>query len=67
MNPIELGRKLREARELCGISQQVAADAIGVPRTAITHIEGGNRAVSTLELSKLADLYRVPVARFFEE
>ena len=67
MNPIELGRKLREARELCGISQQVAADAIGVPRTAITQIEGGNRAVSTLELSKLADLYRVPVARFFEE
>lgn len=67
MNPIELGQKLREARELCGISQQAAADAVGVPRTAITQIEAGNRTVSTLELSKLAELYRVPVARFFEE
>ena len=67
MHRIELGRKLREARELCGISQEEAAAAIGVPRTAITQVEAGNRGVSTLELSGLAKLYRVPVARFFED
>ena len=66
MNPVDLVQKLREARELCGLSQQAAAEAIGVPRTAITQIESGNRAVSTLELSRLAERYRVPVARFFE-
>ena len=67
MNRIELGRKLRSAREICGISQQEAAAAIAAPRTAITQIEAGKRSVSTLELSKLARRYRVPVARFFED
>lgn len=67
MNRIELGRRLREARELRGISQQAAGVTVGVPRTAVTQIEAGNRGVSTLELSKLAELYRVPVARFFED
>ena len=67
MNRIELGRKLRDAREHCGVSQQTAAEAIGVPRTAITQMEAGNRAVSTLELSRLSAVYRVPVARFFKD
>jgi Zn-dependent peptidase ImmA (M78 family)/transcriptional regulator with XRE-family HTH domain len=67
MNQAELGRRLREARELCGRSQQEAAEAIDVPRTAITQIEAGNRAVSTLELTRLARLYRVNVTHFFEE
>jgi Zn-dependent peptidase ImmA (M78 family)/transcriptional regulator with XRE-family HTH domain len=67
MDPVELGRRLRIAREARGLSQQAAADAIGVPRTAITQMESGNRAVSTLELTKLAELYRRPVTYFFEE
>lgn len=67
MNPADLGRRLREAREFCGRTQQEAADAIDAPRTAITHIEAGSRAVSTLELTRLAKLYQVPVTRFFEE
>jgi len=66
-NPQTLGRRLREARENCGLSQQVAADAIGVPRTAITQLEAGNRAVSTLELAQLAELYKRPVVDFFGE
>lgn len=67
MNQAELGRRLREARELCGRSQQEAAEAIDAPRTAITQIEAGNRAVTTLELARLARLYRANVTRFFEE
>lgn len=67
MNQLALGRKLREAREICGISQQAAAEAIGAPRTAITQIEAGNRSVSTLELSKLAARYRISIASFFED
>jgi Zn-dependent peptidase ImmA (M78 family)/DNA-binding XRE family transcriptional regulator len=67
MNQAELGRRLREARELCGRSQQEAAEAIDAPRTAITQIEAGNREVSTLELSRLAKLYRVNVTQFFFE
>lgn len=67
MKQTELGQKLREARELCGMSQLMAAEAIGVPRTAITQIEAGNRSVSTLELSKFAELFQVTISRFFDD
>ena len=67
MDPIELGRRLRAARDACGVSQQTAAEAIGVPRTAITQMEAGNRSVSTIELSKLASLYQHPVIFFLSE
>ena len=67
MDSIRLGRRLRAAREARGLSQQAVADAMGVPRTAVTHIEAGSRSVSTLELTKLAECYRCPVSYFFEE
>ena len=67
MEAEELGRRLREAREARGFSQQAAADALGLPRTAITQMEAANRAVSTLELSKLAELYVYPAAVFLQE
>lgn len=67
MNQVELGRKLRSAREICGISQEQAAAAIDAPRTAITQIEAGKRSVSTLDLSKLARRYQFPVAWFFKD
>lgn len=66
-NPQILGRRLREARENSNLSQQAIADALGLPRTAITQVEGGNRSVSTLELAQLAEIYKRPVADFFQE
>lgn len=60
-----LGQRLQEARNNCRISQQAAADVLGVPRSAISLIESGNRSVSTVELAQLAELYRLPVADFF--
>ena len=62
INAAQLGARLRDARERRGLSQQVVADALGLPRTAVTNMEAGQRAVSTLELTKLADLYARPVA-----
>ena len=67
MDANELGRRLRAARESRGLSQQAAADALDLPRTAITQLEAANRAVSTLELSKLAELYVYPAAAFLDE
>jgi len=67
MNRTEMSRRLREARELASINQGEAAEALGLPRTAVTQIEGGNRAVSTMELARLADLYRRPVSWFLAD
>lgn len=64
MNPKDLSRRLRDARMDRGLSQRAVAEVIGVPRTAITQIEAGNRSVSTLELAKMASCYRRPVDFF---
>ena len=67
MDAAELGRRLRAAREARGLSQKAVADALDLPRTAVTQMEAGNRAVSTLELSRLAGLYLHPASSFLEE
>jgi len=61
-----IGRRIREARERRDISQQKVADALGVPRTAVTNIEAGTRNVSTLELTKLGALLNLFPAAFFD-
>ena len=67
MHSIKLGRRLRAAREARGLSQRAVAEALGVPRTAVTQVEAGNRSVSTLELTKLAECYRRSISHFFEQ
>ena len=64
MDAAQLGNRLRAARDRRGLSQQAVADALGLPRTAITNMETGARAVSTLEITKLADLYGQTPAYF---
>jgi Zn-dependent peptidase ImmA (M78 family)/transcriptional regulator with XRE-family HTH domain len=62
-----LGRRLKKAREDRYITQEAAAEALGIPRTAIVQIEAGNRSISTLELVHLCELYERPVVDFFSE
>jgi Zn-dependent peptidase ImmA (M78 family)/transcriptional regulator with XRE-family HTH domain len=57
LDAAQLGLRLRSTRERRGLSQQTVAQALKLPRTAITNIESGARAVSTLELARLAELY----------
>lgn len=59
----DLGRRLKEAREYLNLSQQYVTSATGIPRTAISEIERGQRRVDSLELRKLARVYRIPVSR----
>lgn len=57
----ELGRHLAAQRKQRKRAQKQVAEALGLPRTAISQIENGNRAISTLEIVKLARLYRCEV------
>jgi transcriptional regulator with XRE-family HTH domain len=57
----KLGASLREAREYQGFSQEDVAKYLGIPRSAISLIETGDRRVDVLELRKLATLYRCSI------
>jgi transcriptional regulator with XRE-family HTH domain len=60
----KLAHKLREAREYVNLSQQFVAAQTGIPRSAISDIERGTRRVESLELKRLAELYRMPIDFF---
>lgn len=56
LEPAELGRRLREARECLGLSQEQVADHLGIPRPSVSTIEAGKRRVSFQEIKRLAEL-----------
>lgn len=61
----ELGRRLKEAREQAGLTQEEVARNLGIPRTAVALFEAGKRKVSGLELVRLAFLYGRTPGNFF--
>lgn len=63
----KLGLKLKDIREYLNLSQQYVSDRTGIPRSAVSDIERGERKVDSLELKKLAGLYRKPVGYFLDE
>jgi Zn-dependent peptidase ImmA (M78 family)/transcriptional regulator with XRE-family HTH domain len=72
MKPMEnqqllLANKLKNARKNAKLTQDHVAQSLSLQRTAIVQMEAGKRSVSTLELSKLAQLYGCPVSSFFSD
>lgn len=67
VNQLELGKKLREAREYLDLSQEEVANEVGIARAAISLIESGQRRVTALELKKFASIYKRPTSYFTEE
>lgn len=61
---VDVGRRLKQVREYLSLSQQVVAQTTGIPRSAISDIERGQRKVDSLELRKFARLYTYPVGFF---
>ena len=57
----QLGSRLRESREYIGLLQEDVAKALGIPRASVSALEAGKRRVTSLELRRLARLYRRPV------
>src|SRR5271154_1581858 len=53
----ELGRRLKAARESCGLTQDDVAAELELSRSTVAQIELGNRGVSGIELGKLAFLF----------
>lgn len=62
VNMKELGRRVREARETAGVSQNDAAKAIEVSQPTYYRIESGDRPLKGDELIQLADFFGIRAA-----
>lgn len=60
----DLARRLKDQRTFLNLSQQFVSEQAGIPRSAISDIERGTRRVESIELKRLAELYRMPVDYF---
>lgn len=56
---VDIGKRLRLAREQAGLSQSQVAKLLGVHRPTISEMEAGRRKVTAEELSELARVYDV--------
>lgn len=63
---VEIGKVVRNHRKTAGITQAALAEAIGLESETVSRIENGVRLPSIEKLVEIADLFRVPVAVFFE-
>lgn len=59
----ELAERIRQDRTYVGLSQADVAEALGIPRAAVSALETGKRRVSGLELGRLAELFGTSVDR----
>jgi Zn-dependent peptidase ImmA (M78 family)/transcriptional regulator with XRE-family HTH domain len=63
----ELGEELKRARKKRGLTQNDAAEIIGVARTTVTAIEKGDRRIKADELIRLARAYGRRVSDFVRQ
>lgn len=62
-----LGRRLQQARQSVALTQQEAADELGLARASVAQIEAGDRNVNSLEIVRLARLYGWSLASLLRE
>ena len=67
INSLEVGERLRRAREAAGMSQANAAAAIDIARTTLVAIEKGERRIRFHELQQLARLYNTSINAILRE
>jgi Zn-dependent peptidase ImmA (M78 family) len=61
LSPVELGERLKVARETANVTQDAGAKAAGIARTTLVAIEKGQRAARIDELQALCQCYGVSV------
>lgn len=67
VSPQGLGRRLRAAREACGMTQEQVSRELGLSRASVAQMELGNRQVTSLELDRLAYLYGRDIRQFLSD
>lgn len=60
----EIGRRIRQARETAGLTQEDLGRVLGVSGVAVGHYERGARAVGIADLERIAAHLRRPMTWF---
>ncbi|MBO4436379.1 MAG: helix-turn-helix transcriptional regulator [Fibrobacter sp.] len=63
---IRLGQRIREHRNLLGLSQEKFALLIGMDRTYLASVETGNRNISIVNLEKISKGLNISLSQLFE-
>ncbi len=63
----ELGRRLKQARDAVGLTQDDVAVQLGISRGALAQFEGGSKAPNSLHLVRLAEIYRRDLGELLAE
>lgn len=64
---IEVGRRIRQRRQMLGFSQSSLAESLGVTFQQVQKYEKGTNRVGSSRLQNIARFLTCPVAYFFEE
>jgi transcriptional regulator with XRE-family HTH domain len=66
VDPLELGRRIRRARERLGMPQEELAAAVERDQKAVSEYENGKRKLPATDIPTFASVLGVPVSYFFE-
>lgn len=62
-----IGKKLREARDKCALTQAQVAKYLGINRNELSYFETGKREISITLLDKLANIYGYSSKYFLDD
>ena len=63
---MDIGKKLRDARNAAKLTQESAAESLGVSRQTVNAIEAGRFVPSTVLALKIARIFGKPVEQVFQ-
>lgn len=66
MDQVELGKRIRQARERIGMSQEALAEGVARDQKAVSEYENGKRKLPATDIPLFARVLGVPVSYFFD-
>jgi len=63
---LQIGNVIRVHRKTTGMTQAMLAEAVGLEVETISRMETGKRLPTIEKLLEIADVFRIPIASFFE-
>lgn len=67
VNRVDIGNKIKNARMQSGLTQEAAAEALGVSRQTISNWENGKTYPDIVSVVKMSDLYNISLDRLLKE